>query len=653
MSKKYQNLLSPMKIGNVVFKNRLMASRSSPMIIQGDEKYPTEATIISYANKARNGASMVTCGGVGMPHFIPENMLTNFTTKTIVPGNYDIDSISGQCYLSQLSEAIHFFGGKACMQIGGMVPLQYDVSTGIPTLNVGIHTPRIGKEIPEDVMDEVAEDFVHQAKTMQKVGFDAVYLHMAYRLTILGRFLSPLTNKRTDKYGGSLENQARFPIMVADRIKKACGKDFIIEASLSGAEPEGGRTLPETVKLAKLLAGHMDMLQIRAKEMDPAHPTGNNPERTPFLYMAEAIKKSGADIAIVTVGGYLDPEVSDDIIASGKADFIAMARGWISNPEYGRLVYEGRTEDIVPCIRCNACLRTSPNDPLTNACSVNPMWGLEHKIERMISPPTDKKKVAIIGGGPAGMQAALVASKRGHEVTIYEKTDALGGLFKTMENVSFKWPQKDYKDYLIRQITKAGVKVVLNTQPTAEILKKEEYDAVLVAVGAEPIVPRIPGVKGKNVVFAPDVYGDEDTLAKNIVVIGGGEVGVETGMYLADKGHRVTVLEMGPKIAPNAPPAHYYSLLRDAWEQRKNLKCIVNARCKSIDTDKVTYTDADGKEKTVDAGSVVLAVGMKPRNDEALKYTGCADRFFLIGDCSCAGNVLKANRSAYSIASML
>ncbi len=257
--------------------------------------------------------------------------------------------------------------------------------------------------------------------------------------------------------------------------------------------------------------------------------------------MAEAVKKSNPGIAVVTVGGYQDLDVCEDVIASGKADFIGMARGWISNTEYGRLAYEGRGEDVVPCIRCNLCLGSSLAERPASVCSVNPVFGLEHKIERMIQPPTSKKKVAVIGGGPAGMEAALIAAGRGHQVTLYEKSAALGGLLKIADSVSFKWPQRDFKNYLIRQIGKSNVKVRLNTEATPELLKRERYDVLLAAVGAEPVVPPIPGVDSKTVVFAQDVYGNEASLAPKVVVIGGGEVGVETGMHLAEKGHDVTL----------------------------------------------------------------------------------------------------------------
>ncbi len=654
MSNKYPHLLSPVKIGNIVFKNRLIASRSSPGMVQGTENYPTDPLITHYANKARNGAAVVTCGGVGMPHVVPAAAVPTFTKDTVLPGIFDIKDPHCQTYLSHLAEAIHFYGGKASMQIGGYVPVKYDVSSGIPSLSpLPDSKPRTGEEIPADLLSEVAEDFAYQASLMQFLGFDMVYLHMAYRFTILGRFLSPLSNKRTDQYGGSLENQARFPIMVADMIKQKCGKDFIIEASISGAEPKGGRVLEETVDLAKMFAGHIDILQVRAHDLDPAHPTGFGPERTPFLHMAEAIKKSGADIAVATVGGYLDPQLSEEVIASGKADFIAMARGWISNPDYGKLLYEGRCEDIVPCVLCNMCLNPGLKEPLNSVCSVNPTWGLEHKIERMITPPAHKKRIAVIGGGPAGMKAALVAADRGHEVTLYEKSGALGGLLNTTNRVSFKWPQREFKDYLVKQINKANVEVFLNTEATDEILKKKGYDVALVAVGSESIFPRIPGADGKNVIQAIDVYGREDSLAKKVVIIGGGEVGVETGMHLAELGHEVTVIEMLDKLASTAPPVHFWELFREAWERLSDFHFVLNARCESIGDGKVTYTDAEGKKQTIEAGSVVLSVGMKPRNGLVMNFIGAAERVMAVGDCDRVGNIQKAIRSGYSIASML
>ncbi len=217
-------------------------------------------------------------GELARRSLLPDDELATFTPKRIFPGGFDIDDAQCQRYLVQLTEAIHFYGAKASMQIGGYVPFKYDVISGIPSLDImGIAKPRLGQEISVDLLDKVAEGYARQAALMKLVGFDIVLLHMAYRFTLLGRFLSPLTNKRTDQYGGSLENQARFPIMVADRIRQKCGADLLIEANISGAEPPGGRALEGTIMLARMFAGHYDLLQLRSGELDPAHPTGFNP----------------------------------------------------------------------------------------------------------------------------------------------------------------------------------------------------------------------------------------------------------------------------------------------------------------------------------------------------------------------------------------
>lgn len=666
MNKKYPNLLSPFKVGNVVLKNRLIAAPSRPPFIQGPEPYPSDALISHYAKKAKNGAAVVTCNCFSPVHLREcretKPTLSEYIQKTSridSTHHVNIDIYDGLCqhYISQMVDAIHFHGSKASLFIIPDFPRGYDASTGIPSLSVkgAPGFSETGREIPAKMLEEVADDYALQALVAKKdMGFDMAFVHMAYRGMLPARFLSPLTNKRTDEFGGSLANRARFPLMICERIKEVCGNDFLIEACISGVDPDpDGWSLEDTIAFAKMAEGRIDLLQLRSGDIDPQHPTGFTPERTPFLYMAEAVKDSGAGVAAVTIAGFQNLDSCEEAIASGKADLISMARAFICDPDFGRKMYEGRGEDVVPCIRCNKCFVSSNADSYVNVCSVNPAWGLWHKIDDVIDPPSGKKKIAVAGGGPAGMKAALVAAERGHDVSLYEKSGRLGGQLNHADDISFKWPIRDFKNYLVRQLEKSNVNIYLNTEATAEMLDSEDYDVVLAALGSEPIIPPIPGGESENVVLAPDVYGKEASLADDIVIIGGGEIGIETGLHLAEKGHRVMLLEMQDKLAPEAPPLHYRSVLLEACNDQKNFSYLLNARCNEIGTDKVVYTDANGDRQEFMAGSVVIAAGMKPRIDQAMRLSGAGNIFYLLGDCNEVGSVQKAMRSAYSIASTI
>lgn len=668
MSKRYEHLLSPYKIGNVYFRNRMSSGPNDAHFLQGPETWVTDPMITWLSDKARHGAAWVTTIRDQVPlGYTMDNLRTLFggarePVKTNISGgvwqHLPPSDLGREHYISQMTEAIHFYGAKASIIEMRQAPDGYDVSAGIPSWWVygdGSYPVYDNKEAPAEMLEEMVEDIANRIWVMQRLGHDMCYIHMSYRCTLYGKMLSPLTNKRKDKFGGSLENRARFAVMVAERIKQRCGRDFIIEASISGEDAPGGYTLQDAIAYAKLFEGHIDILQLRGPFIDPSNLYGFIPESepTPTLRYAEVIKKSGAKIAVLPIGGFSSPEWGEEAIASGKADFIGMSRAWTSNPNFGTLVYEGRGEDIVPCIRCNKCHSDSYVEPWAPHCSVNPTYSMEWKIDRMISPPERKKKVAVVGGGLAGMKAAMVAAERGHDVTLYEKSDALGGLLRMAAVASFKWPVRHFMEYMYRQINKSKVKVLLNIEVTPEMLKKESYDAVIAAVGSEPVVPDIPGIKGINVTFAIDVYGNEDSLGKNVVVIGGGEVGVETALHLAEKGHQVMVMEMLNMLASDAPPVHYYAVVRDYWEKQPNFSFVVNARCNGINADGVTYVDIDGNQYEMKADSVVIATGMKAKNDLAMQFYSAGDRLYMIGDCEKAGNIQKVMRSAFSTASMI
>lgn len=649
MSLKYDQLLSPIKINNVVLRNRLICTASNPHFIQATEKWPTEALITHYANKAKNGAAVVTCKG-------------NNPVLTNDPHSLTLDIHTGQHQhmFAQVADMVHYYGAKASYLVlpDMNIVKGYDASDGVLSEYVAGDGSKatIGKAAPKELLYKMAEAYAEEAKLAQSLGFDMCFMHMAYRLMFPGRFLSPLTNKRTDEFGGSIENRARFPLMICEAIKKACGQDFLIEISISGREDdlfEGGLTIEDQIEFAKLCSGKVDILQIRGGSIDPSQPTYLDLREIPNLSAAAAIKKglkeAGiSDVYIDVVGGCQDLDHCEEIIEEGQADFIGAARSYIADPQWGQKAYEGRNEDVVPCLRCNKCHVAGPGNWNT-VCSVNPEWGLEHKVNRLVSAPTRKKKIAVIGGGPTGMEAALLLSKRGHDVTLYEKTDRLGGLINKTRGIDIKWTLVNFAEYMERQVQKSDINVKLNTAATPEMLKKENYDEVIVAIGSEPAVPPIKGVDRENVIPAVETVANEPEMGENVVIIGGGEIGVEMGIYLARQGHQVKLLEMGSVLSPESVPVHFRSIFERTWEEQDGFSYELNACAKEITEHGVSYIDQDGNEKFAEGSTVVLAAGMKAKQAEAMAFMDGNVRTHMIGDCNKVGCIQTGLRAAYAV----
>ena len=650
MSLKYKELLSPVKLGNVVLRNRLIATPSNPHFIQATEKFPTEALITHYANKARAGAAIVTCKG-------------NNPVKTTDPHSLSLDIHRGehQHMFAQVADMVHYYGAKASYLVlpDMNIVKGYDASDGVLSEFVAGDGSKAetGKAAPKELLYKMVEAYAEEAKLAKSLGFDMCFMHMAYRLMFPGRFLSPLSNQRTDEFGGSIENRARFPLMICEAIKKACGKDFLVEISISGREDdmfEGGLTIADQIEFAKLAVGKVDILQIRGGSIDPSQPSYLDPREVPQRPNAAAIRKgirdAGIDnLYIDVVGGCQDLDTCEEMLENGEADFIGGARAFIADPGWGNKAYQGRNEDVVPCLRCNKCHVAGPGNWNT-VCSVNPEWGLEHKVERLRQAPTRKKKIAVIGGGPVGMEAALLSAQRGHEVTLYEKEDHLGGLLCAMDGVELKWTITRFKEYMIRQIGKSAVKVVLNTAATPELIAKENFDEVIVAIGSEPLYLPIDGLDGDNVVPAIRTVEEEPNMGENVVVIGGGEIGVEMGIYLARKGHQVELLEMGSTLSPESVPVHFRSVFEKTWEEQAGFHYHLNARCVGVDPDGVRYVDKDGNAHKLPADKVLLAAGMKARQTEAMTFMDGNVRTHMIGDCLKVGCIQTGLRAAYALA---
>jgi 2,4-dienoyl-CoA reductase-like NADH-dependent reductase (Old Yellow Enzyme family)/thioredoxin reductase len=662
--KKYAHVLSPISLGKLVLKSRFVAGNSLPHFLQGPESYPAEPIINHVANVARNGAAIVT-----FADWTDQNQRNSFNEDGKRFPMFDLDGDpSVENYLCQLADQVHYYGSYISLAVMPFVApdIMYDVSDepavdmskvtstnfrdGQVDFNVGflMRGGAPAKALTHQMIHDIIEENAQRIHKYQAYGFDLCTLHFAYRATLFARFLSPITNKRTDEYGGDLAGRARFLLELCGRIKELCGKDFPIEVQIT-PEEVGGTTLEETIALAKLCEGYVDIFQFRVGDANRNHPTGYNSKLHKYytLDACAAVKASGTKILCEPIGGFQDLDDCEEIIASGKADLIGAARAFFIDPDFYQKAKEGRGEDVLPCVRCNKCHVPSLTGHWLSFCTVNPEIGIAHRLDKLTRPAGNPKKVAIVGGGPAGMRAALYAAERGHDVTLYEQTDRLGGQLKLMDAPSFKWPLVNYREYLINQLAKSKVRVLLNTLATPEILLPEDYDVLIAALGASPKLPPIPGAERCKNIF--QVFGHEKELGKRCVVIGGSESGTEAGMYLAENGHDTVVLTRQDGLALDATPIHYRETMQEFYGELPDFRFITHAAATEVGEGSVTYRDADGNLHKLECDSVVALGGMQAHQQEAMALYACAKDFYMIGDCRSVGNLHTGSRDAYAV----
>lgn len=662
MKPQFPALFSPLKVGNVVLKSRLCYPNASPHFLQGPETWPADEFRCFYANLAKNGAAYINLAEWNNPMQRKIGAADSLQMQS-----FDTTDPSTANYLSALADEIHFYGSRLCLCKRVEWPEGYSFGGGYPLFVLPDHPRRNTKAVTVEMMEAAADAFVEDLRMYKACGYDMVCIGLDW-------YLNPFANRRKDEYGTqSPENAARFPRMLCDRIKAALGRDFLIEGQIHGEEHRAFTT-EDVVNYLKALEGYVDIVSLREKSAPLNHPTGYNFKENvyPCVQYARAVKASGNTMKVALNGGFQDPAVNDSYIADGTADLICQARGFIADGDYFRKIKEGRPEDIIPCVLCNKCHGTMTG-PWISVCTVNPRFGMQAKLGRMVEPPRDSRRVAVIGGGPTGMQAAMEAADRGHSVVLFEKSGRLGGQLFHSDYVSFKWPLRRFRDWLVSQCEKRpNIEIRLHCAPTREELQAEDFDAVIAATGAVPIIPDVPGMRDEGGNLAPglytclDVYGHEDELGENVIVVGGSETGVETAMHLAERGHKVHILTRQKELAPDAGKLHGITMafaenaedgteiMYAAWElYGDRLTWTLEAITQGVGPKGVVYTDRAGETHRLDADSVVISGGMRPLTEEALYYSGLSTQFMVIGDCEKPTNLQVNLRKAFGAAARI
>lgn len=515
---------------------------------------------------------------------------------------------------------------------------QYGPSDGVRP--DGMKVTALTKEQIADIVARYGET----AKLAKRAGFEMIMVHGGHTW-LLNQFMSPYFNHRTDEYGGSFENRMRFTIEVLQAVRDAVGSMFPIEFRMSGSELfEGGYDLAEGVKIAQAVEEYVDLIHVSAGSYQfgffTTHPSMFS-EHGMNVYLAEEIKKH-VKKPVATIGALNDPDQMEEIIASGKADVVYMGRAILADPYLPQKVVSGNEDKIVKCLRCFACMAERPTTQ-TRRCTVNPLIGREIEGTDVL-PAAVKKKVLVVGGGVAGLKAAVTAALRGHQVVLCEKSDKVGGILKCEQAIDFKQEMYQLGLALEAQAIEAGVEIRCNTEVTPEYAQEQQADVMILAVGSSPIVPPLKGMDGENVVVVNNYYLEKEKVGDSVVVLGGGLAGCEAAIHLAQEGKKVHLVEMRSELAPDANIRHRPILMQMI---NKYVEAHTGYQGMEVTEDGVICKDADGKEVLVPGKSVICAVGQRANRSCVDELRNCAPIVREIGDCVRPGNITNAIYMGY------
>ncbi|MDB7957654.1 FAD-dependent oxidoreductase [Flavonifractor plautii] len=647
----YPHLFTPIKIGGQLIKNRIFSAPTGLMSYTARGHLTTE-NMAYYELKAKGGCGVVTLG----------ESIVHAATGQSHDRQICLDDPHVLPSLTNTARAITRYGAVANIELShggkyaGLASIGGHKKERRPAYGPSHDVLPSGEEVlemPQRLIYEILDAYGAAADVAKRAGFGMVMVHAGHGW-LFNQFLSPLENHRKDEFGGSLENRARFLLMALDRVRQAVGPGFPIQIRMNGDDfTEGGLHLEDYKELARMVESRVDLFNIscgsheRQELFVRTHPSafldhGCN------VYLAAAIKQVVSK-PVSCVGGLGDPEQCEEIIASGQVDIVELGRALLADPFLPKKAYAGQKEDITPCLRCFVCLGESVING-TNRCSVNPVIGAELEEKYYVAPPLRKKKVLVVGGGPAGMEAAITAARRGHEVLLYEKTDALGGALKFAEAVPFKQDLYRFTQCLIRRVESSGVKVTLNQRVDRALAEKVRPDVLIIAAGAQLVIPTIPGIASDKVVSVAQAEANPDALGERVVILGGGLVGCETGIHLGMKGKQVTIVEMRDTLAADVNMFHGMAL---GQELNKYVTAVTGGTGRAVTDEGLIYTDREGQEHLLPADAVLCAVGMRACTGVMEELWNVVDEQYVIGDCVKPAQVTQAISDAYYLAKSL
>jgi 2,4-dienoyl-CoA reductase-like NADH-dependent reductase (Old Yellow Enzyme family)/thioredoxin reductase len=621
-----KKLFEPIQLGKRKLKNRIAMAPMGTAFATPDGVF-TEQALAYYEARAKGGAGLI----------IVENVGVDFHRCIHAPNRPAIDNDLPLPRLIDLARLIRKHGTRAVVQLNHSGRVGKSKLTGfqpvapspIPISSGAVPQGELPRELSIEEIHEIVDLFAQAAARARKAGFDGVEVQAAHAYLLAG-FLSPFTNQRCDLYGGSLEKRARILIEVLKAIRKSVGDDYIVGCRLNGREygVENGLTLEDTQRIAVMIEDWVSYLHISAWGYGKS-ALANSPDTPGELLPLSAAIKNVVTVPVIAAGR-LPFNVGEQAVQDGKADIIAVGRGLLADPDLPNYLLTGRPDVIRPCIACFHCLDAGYLKQTSVSCTVNGAVGREY--EYAILPARKSKKIAIIGAGPAGMEAARVLSLRGHHVILLEKENTVGGQMR----LAMVPPHKSERiepliDYFANQLERLKVEIKLNTEVDIDLIEVLGPDAVILATGSKPIIPQLPGANQDHVVTAMDILAGRVESGQKALIIGGGATGCETAEFLLAKGREITVVEMLPELACDMGFRDRQRLLLRINALPMNL--MTKAMCDEIQKGEASISTSNGRKQMIRADTFVLAIGMKQNNT---LYPVLRARWFEthpVGDC--------------------